>query len=354
MSSSSNMTPLLQDSPPAPTATPSSTALANSSPPVSNSSSTPLHTAGSGSLAAHLGQLQLAAADTPTGRHLDDDGLLAVLLRHPSISQDQQVVAALQATSKPLQAAAARLLRPGTLAGTLHVTRRAQVQSLGLWLRKHGSLLRELAVHVADSKASSPSITFDRTWKRPVPSSKHPFKRLQDTATTELARALQQTAASGMLQLQSFSLTGAAATCSSLGVRKGCACLWHSLPAAALTRLCAQVRNTAGFHNDLSAVAELSGLRSLQLSSSVPGYSPTAFQSLTGLKQLTQLFVSPISPQQLPYLPCQLQQLHLTVAISKMTALDKSVVDDVEQFADWLQCNSSTVRSLELAGPTFF
>jgi hypothetical protein len=96
------------------------------------------------------------------------------------------------------------------------------VQSFGLWLRKHGGLLRELAVQVASGKASSPRIAFDS----PLPSALFGddlYKRLQDTTVTELAQALQQAVASNMLQLKSFSLIGAAATCT--GWLTGCACL---------------------------------------------------------------------------------------------------------------------------------
>jgi hypothetical protein len=238
-------------------------------------------------------------------RHLlTDDELQEVLLCHPIISQDQQAVAALQQASKQLQAVIAQLL-PGMLPVTLHVMRCVQVQSFGLWLRKHGGLLRELAVHVAGSKASRPPITFDRLWNTLAPTFASPllFKRLQDTTRTELEHALQQAAASGVLQLQSFSLAGASATCSSMDLGSlnwgsmglgsvdlgsidwgsmglssmdlgsmgfplsgasvtcssvGRACLWHSLPAASLTRLCAQVGDIGFLYGaSLQAIADL-------------------------------------------------------------------------------------------------
>jgi hypothetical protein len=268
------------------------------------------------------------------------DELEGVLLWHPSISQNQQAVAALQQTSQQLQAAVAQWL-PGALPVTLHVTRRNQAQSFGLWLRKHGGLLQQLAVHVAGSEASKPTITYDRTWPislgLPASARPQPYSRLQDITVTELAHTLQQAAASGPLQLQSFLLTGATASS-----------LWHYLPAATLTSLCVQVWDVES--ENLQAVAALSGLRSLQLSSSRPSSSatPTALQALTGWQQLTQLSVSPISPQQLQYLP---PQLHLTVVLNYMHPQSKAV-EAVKQFADWLQCNINTVRSLKVVGPS--
>jgi hypothetical protein len=62
---------------------------------------------------------------------LDDDELLAALLCHPIISQDQQAVAELQQTSKQLQAAVARLLPPGMPPVTLHVTCQPRCSHLG-------------------------------------------------------------------------------------------------------------------------------------------------------------------------------------------------------------------------------
>jgi hypothetical protein len=217
--------------------------------------------------------LHLEAADAPIGLDLYNEQLQGVLLCHPSISQDLQLVAALLQTSKQLQVAVAQRL-PGTLSVTLHVTRCHQVQWFGRWLRKHGGLLRELAVHVASSSASRSTIAFDRAFKPSTlmekeSASTHPIKRLPVTTSTELARALQHAEASGGLHLRSFSLTGATATCGKIGPHDSCACLWHCLPAATLTRLCAQLGDGSnGCGACLQAVAALSGLRSLQLSSS--------------------------------------------------------------------------------------
>jgi poly(3-hydroxybutyrate) depolymerase len=96
---------------------------------------------------------------------------------------------------------------------------------------------------------------------------------------------------------------------------------------------------------DVQAVPELSGLRSLQLSSLRRCFFSTELQALTGLKQLTQLLVDPINRQQLQYLPRQVQQLHLTVIVNHGCLVRESA-EEVKQLADWLQGNISTVRSI--------
>jgi hypothetical protein len=72
-----------------------------------------------------------------------DPRLHAPLLRHPSINQEQQIIAALQQTSKELHAAVAARLA-GQLPVVLCIKQLQHVQAYVRWLRKHASLLQSL------------------------------------------------------------------------------------------------------------------------------------------------------------------------------------------------------------------
>jgi hypothetical protein len=143
-----------------------------------------------------------------------DHRLQSTLLRHPSISQDQQVVAALLQTSQQLQAAAAQLL-PGQLPVVLHARKLQQVTDFAQWLQKHGGLVQKLAVHLA---GGSVNVYSNRGW-RPA-------------EAEALTAAMQQaTTATDQLSLHSFAVRGALASSD----------LLQQLPAAHLTQLHAEV-----------------------------------------------------------------------------------------------------------------
>jgi hypothetical protein len=75
-------------------------------------------------------------------------------------------------------------------------------------------------------------------------------------------------------------------------------------------------------------------------------------RALAGLKQLTQLYVSPIISAQLQYLPAQVRELHLTVLLNAPSQ-QCTFLEATEQLAGWLQRRIMTVRSLEVVGPCF-
>lgn len=85
----------------------------------------------------------------PRCTSINDPQLQAALLRHPSISQDQQVVAKLLQTSKELQAAV-RQCGAGQLPMLLQPIKLQQVQGFAQWLQKHGHLLRGLSVELGE------------------------------------------------------------------------------------------------------------------------------------------------------------------------------------------------------------
>uniref|UniRef100_A0A383W0I8 Uncharacterized protein n=1 Tax=Tetradesmus obliquus TaxID=3088 RepID=A0A383W0I8_TETOB len=185
-----------------------------------------------------------------------DYRLLKPLLRHRSISQDQQAVATLLQTSKQLQAVAVQQLLPGQLPVVLHARKLQQVTGFAAWLQKHSSWLQELAVHAAGPWMNS-KIT---CW--------HP------AAAAALAAAMQQAAAGGRLQLQSFRLEGCTALPSML----------RQLPAAQLTRL----------HVELAQL-EIGVVAPAQLQSMAPELLPQLQQlhlqvdALDDAQQLVQL-----------------------------------------------------------------
>jgi hypothetical protein len=97
-----------------------------------------LFTAESSSRMNQQQQLPLSMHDPP---------LLVPLLRHPSISQNQQVLAALLQTSQQLQAAVAELLA-GQLPVVLHINQLQQAHAFVQWLKKHAGLLLSVELQV--------------------------------------------------------------------------------------------------------------------------------------------------------------------------------------------------------------
>jgi hypothetical protein len=247
----------------------------------------------------------------------------AALLCHPSISQDQQVVAALQQTSKQLQAAVAQVLQ-GQLSVAIHTGRLPQAASLVQWLTKHASLLQHLEVQLL---ALDPA-------RRSTPA------RWSSTLAG-FSDALHHAAAAGVLRLHSLKLKGLVAT----------PYILRQLPPQHLTHLSAEVDcdNSAS----MQAVAALTGLRSLQLIGRTAVAKSWLFHSAvaptdvlaplaTALQQLTQLEIEPVTLTQLGWLPPQLQQLHVTVEI-------KHSLQQLTLLARWMQQRGvGIVRTLKL------
>ncbi|KAF6254816.1 hypothetical protein COO60DRAFT_282268 [Scenedesmus sp. NREL 46B-D3] len=229
------------------------------------------------------------------------------LLRHRSISQDLQVVAALQQTSKELQAAVAQLLH-GQLPVVLRARQLQQPDSFAQWLLKHGGLLQSLEV------------TSDQTTRQTV---EH-YKALEDAivAAAEAAAAAPEAspeaspeAAPGLqFHLQSLSLNLEAEPR-----------LLQHLPAAHLTRLDARIQLSCRM--SVRAVADLTSLRQLRLvtfsdRNTIGAASPRlslAHDALAplaaGLQQLTDLRIGKVQPAHLQHLPPRLQELRAAVTV---------------------------------------
>jgi hypothetical protein len=275
----------------------------------------------------HTMELQRQAANS-----LPDPQLLTALLAHTSISQDQHIIAALQATSKQLQAAVAQQLL-GQLPVVLCTDAPRRMHALAQWLRKHAVLCRGLDQQITRScfYGRGTMLVKDVRWPDAVAAV---AKALQDAAT-----------ATGTSRLQSFSLTGITAD----------AAVLQQIPLQQLTKLCVEVEYSSSA--SLQAVAALTGLCSLQLtvragrrrrvwsaiaaertrSTADDVLAPLA----TGLQQLTELHVGPLRLAQLKQLPPKLQQLHVKVD------LDPNL-QQLAQLADWLQRHSGIIKSLGL------
>jgi hypothetical protein len=276
----------------------------------------------SSSAADSSSQLHAAAAAASCNSFMDHR-LQTALLRHPSISQDHQIVAALLQTSQQLQDAVTQLL-PGQLPVVLHARKLQQVIGLAHWMQKHGGLLQELAVHVAGSRYES---QYTRGWP--------------PAAVAALAAALQQAAAAAVapLQLCSFKMTGALASTD----------LLQQLAAVHLTQLHAVVDMCS--RDSRIAVRALSSLRSLDLYDYAVvqhwhAAGTTVFPLLAGLRQLTELRLGVLTPLQLHHLaselmasrPPQLQELHVDASAHPEWQL--------KLLARWLKAFASIVTSL--------
>jgi hypothetical protein len=312
------------------------------------------------------------------------------LLSHPSISKNQQLVAALLQTSKSLEAALDDCVA-GTLPIKLHVTRQSSVQGFGQWLPKHAGMVQPLEVHVTTGSSISieaplgpaaaialaaPALAarahaeayagldwwggeglyYYHNPNQPAPgvvvyepvscpvavhhSERYMCSRLQEATAVALADAMDEAAAYDELQLQSFTLSGIGGSSWQRISRLG---LLRHLPAAALTSLCLDAHSTS-FSDIVQAVTGLSLLRSLRLASDQPDVDAATFQPLAALQQLTQLHISSITPSQLQGLPSGLEQLHLRVDLS----CNQSIVPEAQQLASWLPLHSSILRTLKV------
>lgn len=247
---------------------------------------------------------------------MHDPELHTPILRHFSISRDQQAVAQLQLVSKELNAAVSQLLAgqvPVALAVHEKSLRRAdeQIQRVHMlvhWLSKHAGLLQTFDLQLQcriDAEAAAAA----GYWR--------------------VGPALQQAACIRPLQLQSFCLQG-------ILVNAG---ILEQLPVPHLTRLCADV--DVSRYASMQAIAALSGLRCLQLcSSDTAASTDNVLAPLARLPQLTELHVGTVRPAQLQWVPATVQQLHL--AVGRLSARQ------LEQLATWLAERASIVRALQL------
>jgi hypothetical protein len=190
-----------------------------------------------------------------------------VLLQHPSISKDQQVLLQLLQTSKEL-AAAAKQQCSGQLPVALSTDHLRHVLLFAHhWLPKHAGLLQSLDMQLEDHSGMPVYDGGAEKWSATV---------------AEVAEALKHCARLGSqeLQLQSLRL-------------RGCppGQLLLQLPAKHLTQLCAAVDFSAA--DSASHVARLTQLRSLDMSGCEPykDGSSDALAPLTRLQHLTELHI---------------------------------------------------------------
>jgi hypothetical protein len=276
-----------------------------------------------------MGKQHSMELQTQASYGLHNPQLLTPLLRHPSISQDQLIIAALQATSKQLQAAVAQQL-PEQLPVLLRTNMPSRMQALAQWLQKHAGICQGLELHIIRSSEES-------DWFYAYQGFLHVKDVRWPDAIAAVSKALQEAAAAtGTVRLQSFSLTGFSLTGST-----AVAALLQQMPAQHLTRLCVEVDYSSSV--SLQAVAALTGLHSLRLISSADSAWSVADDTFAplaaGLQQLTQLQVGPVLLDQLKQLPPKLQQLHVDIDVHS---------DQLVQLADWLQQRSGIVSSLGL------
>jgi hypothetical protein len=232
-----------------------------------------------------------ADESTASDHSLYESQLQMPILWQPSISQNLQVVAALQQTSKQLQAAVAQLLR-GQLPVVLQTSELPQLRSFLQWLCRNGGLLQSLDVQ-----------SHGAIWE-----CYENYTALEDA----IVAAASSAGAANVLQLQSFSL----------GLPAEPRLLQH-LPAAHLTRL--HVRVQLGCETAVKSVAGLTRLQELVLdnASICSSVADDALAPLAAsLQQLTQLQIGRVTPAQLQHLPPRLQELHATVTVDWSSAAD--------------------------------
>jgi hypothetical protein len=257
---------------------------------------------------------------------LHDPQLLTALLGHHSISREQHIIAALQATSKQLQAAVAQQLL-GQLPVVLRTDAPRRMHALAQWLQKHAGLCQGLDLQVShNSEKSSWVYVHGGLLVRDV--------RWPD-AVAAVAKALQDAAAAaGSSMLRSVSLTGNAAEASIL----------QQIPPQQLTQLRLEVDYSSSA--SLQAIAALPGLRSLHLTVPAGTTWRTADDFLAplaaGLQQLTELQIGPVRLAQPKQLPPKLQQLHVTINLN-------GDLQQLAQVASWLQrISGGIIKSLGL------
>jgi hypothetical protein len=275
---------------------------------------------------------------------LHDQQLRTPLLRHPSISQDQQVLLKLLQTSKELQAAVAEHCA-GQLPAVYSTTKPQCAETLTQWLRKHTGLLQELHLQLGSSTPSS-----NQAWGETI-------EALGAALECAVGEDAADSKAAALSRLCSFSLTGSPA---SAGMLRPLVCWATQLTklvvevdvrhrgAAASAAMVRPVRSlslrllppaASARYAHLSffeAVAEASQAAQGQLAAACP------LRNLrTSDSQLTELRIGPLFVGQLHELPTTLQQLHLTVSVAFNPL-------NLLQLADWVQQRGSILSSLEV------
>jgi hypothetical protein len=267
--------------------------------------------------------------------------LNSILLHHPSISQDQQVVAKLLQTSKELQAAVAQ-----HSAGQLHLVlqprKRQQAEGLAQWLQKHGHLVCGLQVDLSKDQTTHSR----RTSYSSLPGANRSSYYWAEAAASALEAGVLQAIEAGALQLQSFSLAGCQASAS----------LMLQLPAAHLTQLHVEIDFSSGNSSSMWAVAGgLANLKQLALINSTPASAAAdelVLQPLTaaeGLQHLTQLQLGPVRPSQLQCLQpllLRLQQLNITADLG---STESDVAHQLLALAELQRQHAGIINSLALA-----
>jgi hypothetical protein len=239
-----------------------------------------------------------------------------VLLHHPSISKDQQVLLQLLQTSKDL-AAAAKQQCSGQLPAALCTDHPHHVLWFAhRWLPKHAGLLQSLELQLEDHSDIRAYDGGTAKWS---------------AAVEEVAEALKLCARQRLqnVTLQSLTLSGCPPG----------PLLLH-LPAEHLTRLCAAVDFSSA--DSARHVARLTELRILDMSGGEPykDSSDGALAPLCRLQHLTELHIGCTYTRQLK-VPPALQQLHMTIDINCHSG-------QLVELASWLQQHGSVVRSLSL------
>jgi hypothetical protein len=218
---------------------------------------------------------------------LHESSLHTPFLLHTSVCEDVLVVTKLQQTSKHLQTAVGQLLQ-GQLSVELSTVKLQQLQGFESWLGKHAGLLKRLSLQI-DARSSADSFS-----NLPIGFEPDSNSCWLGTAAQRVLRSLLLTAAAGHNEPQSLTFRGTTASVD----------LLQQLPACHVTELHAEVDLNCS--SSMQAVAVLSRLQHLQLigsaqRGSVSDYEPADEHSAlaplaTGLQQLTQLHVDPVTP----------------------------------------------------------
>jgi hypothetical protein len=166
-----------------------------------------------------------------------DIRLQPALLCHPTIGQDQQMVAQLQQTSQEMQAAVAELCA-ARLPVVLHTKMLQQAQGFAQWLSKHAGLVQSLELQLNFRRAD--------------------MIARSGTAMAALEPVLQAALAAGSMQLQTMSITGSTIGASTI----------ERMPAASLTSL--RIEVNCHCPSTMQALATLTGLRHLHLTNTAP------------------------------------------------------------------------------------
>jgi hypothetical protein len=268
---------------------------------------------------------------------LETPRLMAALLGHHSIGQDQNVLLALSRSSKQLQAAAAAQCA-GQLAVSrvLHVNPAVDAQGFDAWLRRHACLLRELHVELRCLGSGGFAVL------QCLQEQEQQLQALQGLTLDNMyghypcngvrfdwwAKPLLLHLPVGLKRLQ---LTG-----------RWPAAQQDALAAFGRLQQLTQLTISDSWTSALQHVP--AGLRSLDLRDRgqwVRESGRDALAPLAGLQQLTELHLGKVRPEQLGQLPPSLQQLDLTLAVNE---------ENYRQATAWFQQHAGILRRLVLDG----